>query len=196
LADFGPICNYWEGGGMGEKIIQQMKPLWNGFRKHWQIILLDKLLKKMATDHIRQHSMGRFSKKQSNLNEGKQFHVYKSRDEAYDTFPNRRSMSMIQLDNGNFVIACTNKIYITLMCTDYFGNISGCHYHHWHIAQHDMHQIELEGQIAWYCLLLPKMTSTGLPTSSNDLIYTVIDHDWTNIQSNKMFSTPTINDIL
>jgi hypothetical protein len=83
-----------------------------------------------------------------------------------------------------------------LMCTDYFGNISGCHCHYWNIVQHDMHQIELEGHIAQYCLLLPKMTSTGLPTSSDDLIYTVIDHDLTNTQSNKMFSTPTINDIL
>jgi len=58
LADFGPIRNYWEGGGMGEKIIQQMKPLWNGFLKHWQIILLDKLLKKMAIDCIQQDSIG------------------------------------------------------------------------------------------------------------------------------------------
>jgi hypothetical protein len=23
LADFGPICNYWEGGGMGEKMANQ-----------------------------------------------------------------------------------------------------------------------------------------------------------------------------
>jgi hypothetical protein len=164
--------------------------------KKWQINLLEKLLKKMAIDHIQQHSMGQFSKKQCNLKEGKQFHVYKTRDEAYKTFHNRRPMSMIQLDNENFVIACTNKIYITLMSTDYFGNISGCHYHHWHIVQHDMSQIELELHIAWYCVLLPKMTSTGLPTSRDDSIYTVIDHDWTNIQSNNMFSTPIINDIL
>jgi len=27
LATFGPLCNYWEGGGMGEKIIQKIKPL-------------------------------------------------------------------------------------------------------------------------------------------------------------------------
>jgi len=30
---FGPIRNYWEGGGMGEKIIQLIKPLWNAIRK-------------------------------------------------------------------------------------------------------------------------------------------------------------------
>jgi hypothetical protein len=30
---FGTIHNYWEGGGMGEKIIQLIKPLWNGFYK-------------------------------------------------------------------------------------------------------------------------------------------------------------------
>jgi hypothetical protein len=33
IEEFGPIRNYWEGGAMGEKLIQVVKPLWNGFRK-------------------------------------------------------------------------------------------------------------------------------------------------------------------
>jgi hypothetical protein len=32
IEEFGPIRNYWEGGVMG-KLIQVVKPLWNGFQK-------------------------------------------------------------------------------------------------------------------------------------------------------------------
>jgi hypothetical protein len=35
LQDFGPICNLWEGGGQGEKIIGLIKPLWFGYMMHW-----------------------------------------------------------------------------------------------------------------------------------------------------------------
>ncbi len=31
MRKFGPIHNYWEGGGMCETIIHLIKPLWNGF---------------------------------------------------------------------------------------------------------------------------------------------------------------------
>ncbi len=36
LQQYGPVRNQWEGGGLGEKIIQQMKPTWLGSRKNWQ----------------------------------------------------------------------------------------------------------------------------------------------------------------
>jgi len=40
------------------------------------------------------------------------------------------------------------------------------------------------------------MSSTGLPTSNDDAIYTVIDYDWKDIQANTSFSAPNIEDIL
>jgi len=48
IEEFGPIRNYWEGGVMGEKLIQVVKPLWNGFRKKWQKSIMDKVMKQMA----------------------------------------------------------------------------------------------------------------------------------------------------
>ena len=35
LRKYGPIRNYWEGGVIGEKIIQQPKNKWRGFTKNW-----------------------------------------------------------------------------------------------------------------------------------------------------------------
>jgi len=42
------------------------------------------------------------------------------------------------------------------------------------------------------CLLLPMLTSSGLPTSDDESIYTDIDLDWKNIQA---FNAPKIEDI-
>jgi hypothetical protein len=45
---FGPLPNLWEGGGQGEKVLQLVKPLWNGFRSRWHVNLLDRVLNDMA----------------------------------------------------------------------------------------------------------------------------------------------------
>ncbi len=33
IREFGPLCNLWEGGGMGEKILRYVKKDWNGLTK-------------------------------------------------------------------------------------------------------------------------------------------------------------------
>jgi hypothetical protein len=61
---------------MDENTIQHIKPLWNGFHKHWQLHLVDKLLKKMVIDWIQLHSMCHLGKNNSYIKEGKQIHTY------------------------------------------------------------------------------------------------------------------------
>jgi len=53
LQQYGPVRNLWEGGGLGEKVIQLMKPSWFGFRKNWPLNMMNKLLKTMALGRIR-----------------------------------------------------------------------------------------------------------------------------------------------
>ena len=45
---FSPLPNLWEGGGQGEKVLQLVKPLWNGFWSKWNVNLLDRVLNDMA----------------------------------------------------------------------------------------------------------------------------------------------------
>jgi hypothetical protein len=48
MNNFGPLLNLWEGGLLGEKIVQTMKPeIKSGFRKNWQIHLFHKWYRKM-----------------------------------------------------------------------------------------------------------------------------------------------------
>jgi hypothetical protein len=56
IEEFGPIRNYWEGGVMGEKLIQVVKPLWNGFRKNWQKSIMDKVMKQMAIQRVKNYA--------------------------------------------------------------------------------------------------------------------------------------------
>jgi hypothetical protein len=179
----------------GRKIIQLIKPLWNGFCKNWQLNLVDNVLRKMAIDRIEKHNINcLFDSSQQSVKAGKQYHRYKNKSEVYDTFNNCQVMSMIQLNNGNFIFAVMGNTYVHVMCTTYFQNLCGFHYHYWHIINNDCEVDYFE--IKCCCLLLPLLTSTGLPTSDDESIYTVIDLDWKNIQADKSFSAPKIEDIL
>jgi len=140
--------------------------------------------------------MGHSDKNDNYIKEGKHFYSYKTKDEVYNQFNTRQPMSIIQLENGYYLIAMTRNTYIHITCTEYFGNISRCHYHYWQIAENNIWETESPLNITPCCLLLPRMKSIGLPTASDEPIYTVIDSDWTNIQANKSFSNPNIEDIL
>jgi hypothetical protein len=102
-------------------------------------------------------------------------------------------MSIIQLENGCYLIAMTKNTYVHITCTEY---ISECHFHYWQIAENNIGETESPLNITRCCLLLPRLKSTGLPTASVEPIYTVIDSDWNNIQANKSFGSPNIEDIL
>jgi hypothetical protein len=110
------------------------------------------------------------------VKEGKQLHTYKTKDEVYNRFNKCLPMSMIQIDNGNYFIAGSKNICIHVKCTDYFGNISGSHYHYWHIVENETSERESQFHIQRCCLLLLRMKSTGLSTSSDESIYKVVDN--------------------
>jgi hypothetical protein len=88
------------------------------------------------------------------------------------------------------------EYHVHITCTEYFGNISGFHYHYWQIAENNIGETESSLNITCCCLLLLRMKSIGLPTASKEPIYTVIDSDWNNIRANKSFGSPNIEDIL
>ena len=105
-------------------------------------------------------------------------------------------MSIIKLENGFYLIAMTKNTYVHITCTEYLGKISGFHYHYWQTAENNIGETESPPNITHCCLLLPRMKSTGLPTASDKPIDTVIDSLWNNIQANKSFGIPNIEDIL
>jgi hypothetical protein len=68
---YGPLRLYWEGGGLGEKVLQQLKLLWLGFRKNWQESTLKDIYQQgeltMITEELRNEKKNYVAK---------MFHIY------------------------------------------------------------------------------------------------------------------------
>jgi hypothetical protein len=89
----------------------------------------------------------------------------------------------------------TTERYIEMICGNYIGTIGGAHYHHWSLTNSQPKSMLARNKVAKYCLLLPKLTTTGLPLASDDPVFTAIDSDWNDIQPTKVMQKPNILDL-
>jgi hypothetical protein len=49
------LQNFWEGGGQGEKVLQLIKPRWNGYRKKWPLHMMNHMLQSISLKRL--HAM-------------------------------------------------------------------------------------------------------------------------------------------
>lgn len=216
LREFGPLRNMWEGGGQGEKILRLVKPTWIGFRKNWQVNMLDRLL--------RQTAMGRLQSKEghteadaikwmtediedeldeddpienitSDIFQGN--HLLKRYSNAGDVrrqFQCRRPLSIVRLNNQKFCCVMRNNSVVWLHCTEFKEQIAGAYYHLWQINGDDdpQQQITTIEQVTHYCILLPKLSMHGLPGRNDEPIFTLIESEWKEIQRDKSIDLPRI----
>ena len=52
IAVFGKVKNLWEGGALGEKIIQEPKHFFKTFQTNWEIVLLSKIYQEYVFKNI------------------------------------------------------------------------------------------------------------------------------------------------
>jgi hypothetical protein len=210
LRKFGPIRNLWEGGGQGEKVIGLLKPLWNGYRMNWHKNLLDNVLKRMAIDRVQQacfksqlynddKELDNDVIDETNNNYRKMAHRYKTFEMVVSDFESRKPLSVVHLQDGRFVCLLRDRASVAILtCGDYIENRGGAFYHNWSIGQ----KLQLTktdeaalSEVLGYCLLLPKMTVTGMPSSENMPIFTLVESEWMDIHSDSSLSVPKIPDV-
>jgi hypothetical protein len=200
LFEYGPVRNLWEGGGQGEKIIGLLKPLWFGYRKNWATNLLTNLMNVMAIERVASNKKPNdYVTQDEDIEDDnitiskKMVHKYKSLDDVTFCFYNRKPLSMVQLHDGRFgCILRQKQSFVELYCGTQSELLSGSWYHNWSISEHLVYCEHLTAATAKYCLMLPKLTSTGMPARSELPMYTVITSEWMEINKYEQFTLPTI----
>jgi hypothetical protein len=185
---YGPLRLYWEGGGLGEKVLQKLKLLWLGFRKNWQ----EKTLK----DIYQQGELTRITEEQRNekKNSGaKMLHIYSDYITARNTLLQNKPMSVIQSNYGMLCIAFSlnndgSFSVVPLVLEIFLFQRMGVTYFlvvpYFDGIRHGIKSLKLKK----YCVSLPELVPTGLPQLGGSCFFTFITSDWEKMNNNKSFS--------
>ena len=181
LRKYGPIRNYWEGGVIGEKIIQQPKNKWRGFTKNWSknmtmSVHQDAARKKInrrlqqyiseqssIDDPIHNHSMDideESDEDMSNHDTNKHFKKYSDVAEVRQYFEERIALSAVRTDDNRiFTVTKKKQIlevgYASSTCVRWGGD------YYYHLTLNDprlLSQLEFTTfvqSIVDSCLILP-----------------------------------------
>jgi hypothetical protein len=202
LQQYGPVRNLWEGGGLGEKIIQQMKPTWFGFRKNWQVNMMDKLLKSMALGRIRKNDIQLMEENEEDEdytdeelwvnNSQKLVHLYKSQEDVKIRFHQHEPLSIVITKDNVFACLLPFGIIQELLCSRYHNKKVGANYYVWELGSvTNKSSSHLSANVKHYCLLLPQLfPTTESYLTSSEKSYTLIDSEWNEISLDKTVTVP------
>lgn len=204
IREFGPVRNMWEGGGQGEKIIKFFKPVWFGFRNNWQSSILDSVLKRMAIkrvindlnddeDDIEEETTE--INKEDTVHSSRLFHPYVGIDHLISQYSNRQPLSIVRLQDSTFACVVQRKYFVPIRCSDMHEIDAGACYFYWCLvipSETEALRIYDNESITNYCMLLPKMLSTGMPSSNHDPVYTLVESEWKVLNASKEIIFPNV----
>ena len=118
---------------------------------------------------------------------GKMVYRYKNLRQLQSDFENRNPISLVRFTDGTFAsILCDNTAAL-LVCSDYIDTCLGASYHNWILS---LEVVAPSKPVINYCLLLPKMMPTGVPSNVNDASFTLIESEWMDMQLDKRMALP------
>jgi len=122
MSMFGPLRNYWEGGMIGEKILQYAKGSWHGFTKNWQANMLRNIvdsfsIKRTVFDVLQMRSLDtdaeRLLEDRGDNYDRNSYHIYKSLDYIQALFDTGVPISVVLLES-DVVIAIKNSMCVSI----------------------------------------------------------------------------------
>ena len=198
MNEFGPLSNLWEGGGQGEKILRNVKPIMNGYHKNWQRNALNKLLDNMALNRLIEDSRkDDVTKAVDQLGE-----VPIGELHLYDDIPTLRQairkcvpISVACLEDGTFAAVLKGwKCCVPIELRDAVLSKVGLTYFKWHFAiDEPPRELWKGGSIARPCLMLPLLMPSGLPKYNSIVPYSMIDWRWQALDEKLNFSFHVIH---
>jgi hypothetical protein len=196
---FGPLPNLWEGGGQGEKVLQLVKPLWNGFRSRWHVNLLDRVLNDMALKRLFRSTMQELSTSDEELEDScsntvanGMYVAYRDVAEVKRKFRQRRCMSVVFLSTGDagFMIYQRAAVgFHPLLIGDVVSNKLGITYFELTVSEaHLPVLLEMTGiTLEQHCIILPQLRRTGMPVLNECTGWAIINNKWQSYDSTHHF---------
>jgi hypothetical protein len=193
---YGPPCLYWEGSGMGEKVLQQLKALWIGFRRNWQVntmtdvykqALLTRMNARRLPNWFSQQEIGLAEAKKEEQYEGKLFHCYNNFIALFKKFRDNRPVSVVQLNSGTFGVVfgidCGRYTMVPISFNTYVHRKLGmCYFKVTLDDKNLIHNVTKE-DFSRYYILLPELIRSGIPIAGHESLYTMIDWKWKKIDN-------------
>jgi hypothetical protein len=96
-------------------------------------------------------------------------------------------MSLVQLQDGRFGCILKDKTTFIELKYDQGSqqSVNGCWYHRWYIDNMTVDQAAAIKCIKHYCVLLPLLLPTGMPTETDPSpTYTILTSEWMAMQQN------------
>ena len=191
MQHFGPVSQYWEGGGMGEKYIQVAKKNFTSFRLNWHCNLLTKIVRNQTIDVISNslEASSNHAKSHDETKKQLRYHTYKCTSLAMKQFLCNLPIAFLQLEGKEgYFFKIANNVLLELMSTTYYGEICGHHYFKWSIG--NQYTIHTFLNALRSCVLLPLLCEDGIPETLSEetkLVFTAIADDYTEIDVNGKF---------
>ena len=112
MHQFGPLPNLWEGGGQGERVLSVLKPMMSGYKKNWQVNILQKVLNRMALNRVTASMSNIYEKKIASNNT----HDYIDGDFSIDSDDDE---SIQEIQEHNFTI----QLHVHYRCYSSFAEL-------------------------------------------------------------------------
>ena len=177
VSDLGPIRNYWEGGGLGEKYIQVVKRKFHKYHTNWHTVVTDKIMQ-VNTQQLLTSNHNNY---EDNNRDKTHVRKYKDNKDLEEDFKSQKALSCIQREDSTFLIYIDQCGYKELTIMNYHSSKLGHHYFTWQIEE-DIIKDNISLSIIRTCVLLPIInTHNSSYLCQNRSVYTAIGNDYTEI---------------
>jgi hypothetical protein len=201
MDQFGPLRLLWEGGGKGEGILQELKPLICGLFGNWARNSLRRHAHHKAFTFIGENGGEEDDDSSSDSSDDdatvsraryRKCRLYKDSNDIVDSYNGGKPLSIVGLADGRFGMVIKGKKRIVIIVRgDFLEEVCGASYFNWHCEGDVIHHgnDDWMDQIVHYCLLLPRLDGGGDPEVGRRSYY-MITHKWLEMRRDATIGLP------
>jgi len=197
LEKFGPIRNYWEGGSIGEKSLQEAKYLWYGYTRNWSMNMMQWIYAHRSIERLSRFIL---TKDKCDVNDydntDSMYKRYKNEIEAKMLYRMKCILSVVAIktnDDYKYYIILKGKRKIEFILNG-IGVRSGADWYFEANLGEMTFFVEQENQsIVDYGLCLPMPDSRCLNDTNS--MWTITFSDWSVLTNMKKVGLPMLNSI-